>query len=487
LHTFRKQKTGCMNNLIGRQEEIKVLEEALSSQEAEMVSIIGRRRVGKTFLVKSIYDGKIDFDATGIQKAPLSEQLQNFSLRLNETFFEGAAVLKPANWLEAFHQLGAALDRKKKTERMVVFLDELPWFDSHKSGFVRALGYFWNSWAVNRNVVVVICGSSASWMIQKVLRDKGGLYNRVTKRIRLKPFTLLETEEYLQSRGVLLDRYHILLIYMALGGVPHYLKEIVGYRSAAQNIGHICFSEGGLLKDEFLSLYPALFDHADYHLAIIRALASKHYGMVRNEIVRAIPFPDSGRVSKVLDELIESGFISEYKPFGKKKKETMFRLSDEYSLFYLRFIEKHRNDEGDIWDKLSQTQEYKTWSGYAFENICLKHIPQIKKALGITGIYSTASTFVRAGGNDSAGIQIDLLIDRNDRVINLVEIKFYATAITLSKSDSDALREKLRIFQESTGTKKLVNWVILSTFGLKPNVHSLGSVVNSLDMNCLFD
>ncbi|MCF8246168.1 MAG: ATP-binding protein [Saprospiraceae bacterium] len=475
-----------MSKFIGRKEEIRVLEEALASPEVEMVSIIGRRRVGKTFLVKHVYGGQIDFEASGLQKAPLSEQLQNFSLRLNETFFEGAAVLKPANWLDAFHQLSAALDRKKKEGRMVVFLDELPWFDSHKSGFLRGLSYFWNSWAVNRDIVVVICGSSASWMIQNVLRNKGGLHNRVTKRIRLKPFSLAETEEYLAGRGIVLDRYHILLIYMALGGIPHYLKEVAGHMSATQNINQICFSEGGLLKDEFLSLYPALFSHSDYHLSIIRALAGKHYGMVRGEVVRTIPFPDGGRVTKVLQELIESGFVSEYFPFGKKKKEKVFRLSDEYSLFYLRFIEQHPHDEEDIWNMLSQTQEFKTWCGYAFENICLKHIPQIKKALGISGIYSSVSTFVKTGSSDGPGTQVDLLIDRNDRVINLVEIKFYSTALTLTKADSDALREKLRVFRESTGTKKLVNWVMLSTFGVKPNAHSLGSLALSLDMDCLF-
>ncbi len=475
-----------MKKFIGRQEEIRVLKEALASEEAEMVSVIGRRRVGKTYLVKHVYAGQLDFEASGVQNAPLSEQLQNFSLRLNETFFEGAAVLKPANWLDAFHQLGAALDRKKKAGRMVIFLDELPWFDSHKSGFLRGLSYFWNSWAVNRNVVVVICGSSASWMIHNVLRNKGGLHNRVTKRLRLKPFTLSETEEYLTSRGIALDRYHILLIYMALGGIPHYLKEVVGHRSATQNINQICFSEGGLLRDEYLSLYPALFSHADYHLAIIRALAGKHYGMVRGEVVRAIPFPEGGRVTKVLQELIESGFVSEYFPFGKKKKEKIFRLSDEYSLFYLRFIEKHQQDEEDIWNMLSQTQEFKAWSGYAFENICLKHIPQIKKAIGISGIYSSVSTFVKTGNSDEPGTQVDLLIDRNDRVINLVEIKFYSTAIALTKADADALRERLRVFRESTGTKKLVNWVMLSTFGVKPNAHSTGSLALSLDMDCLF-
>jgi hypothetical protein len=475
-----------MKQFVGRKEEIKVLAEALDSPEPEMVSVIGRRRVGKTYLIKHVYEGKIDFEASGVPNAPRLEQLQNFALRLNDTFSEGASVFKPSNWLEAFHQLGTALDRKKKTGRMVVFLDELPWFDSHKSGFLRGLSYFWNSWAVNRDIVVVICGSSASWMIQHILRNKGGLHNRVTKRIRLKPFTLAETKEFLAGRGVELDHYHLLLLYMTMGGIPHYLKEVKGHLSAIQNINNICFSQGGLLRDEFLSLYPALFSHADYHLAIIRALAGKHYGMLRAEITKVIPFPEGGRVTQVLEELIESGFVSVHFHFGKKKKEKVFRLSDEYSFFYLRFIEKNASDDDDAWNVFSQTQEFKTWCGYAFENVCLKHLPQIKKALGIAGIHASASTFVKTGTADEPGIQIDLLIDRNDRVVNLVEIKFYNTAIALTKEEADAFREKIRIFKESTRTKKMVNWVMLSTFGTKTNAHSLGSIAISLDMDCLF-
>ncbi len=472
--------------LIGRKDELAVLQQAMDSPEPEMVSVIGRRRVGKTFLVRSAFRGRIDFELSGIQHATTREHLRVFNNQIKKAF-PGENISVPRDWLEAFFVLSELLDKRAKSDKIVVFFDEVPWLAGVKSGFLKGLSYFWNSWASERHIVVVLCGSSASWMIRKILRDKGGLHNRVTKRIRLKPFTLAQTEAYLHSRQIGYDRYNTLLIYMAMGGIPHYLKEIVGHRSAIQNINYICFSENGLLKDEFSNLYPALFDYADYHLAIIRALADRHYGMVRAEIVRAIPFNDSGRVSKVLEELETSGFISVYNPFGKKKKEKIYRLSDEYSLFYLRFIEKHPLDEDDIWNKLSQTQAFKTWCGYAFENICLKHIAQIKNALGISGIYATASSFVKTGTMLEPGLQVDLLIDRSDRVINLVEIKFYNTALTLQKEDADVFREKLRIFTTHTGTKKMVNWIMVSPFGLKHNTHSLGLIVQALDMNVLFE
>lgn len=476
-----------MVKLIGRKEEKEILLNALGSPDPEMVSIIGRRRVGKTYLVRTVYEGEIDFEITGIQKATGGEQLRNFANQLKAFAPSFFLAKPPADWLEAFFILIEYLKQKKKTEKLVVFFDEVPWLATHKSGFLKGLSYFWNSWASQQNIVVVICGSSASWMIRKILKDKGGLHNRVTRRLRLKPFTLSETEEYLHHRNIFFDRYNILLLYMAMGGIPHYLKEVVPNKSAVQNINQICFSENGLLRDEFSNLYPALFDFADYHMAIIRALAGKHYGLIRKEIVQRVPFNDSGRITKVLEELIESGFISEYFPFAKKKKEKVFRLTDEYSLFYLRFIEKHRYDGDDIWNMLSQTQEFKTWSGYAFENIVLNHIPQIKRALGISGIYSIASTFLKARGNEEPGIQIDLVIDRKDQVINLVEIKFYNTVFSMTKTDADELREKLRIFQKETNTKKLVNWVLLTTFGIHPNAHSLGLVFQSFDMNILFE
>jgi uncharacterized protein len=474
-------------NIIGRKAEIEILHQTLASQEAEMLSVIGRRRVGKTFLIRSVFEGKIDFEISGIKDESGNEQLRNFANQLKLFMPQSAHVKPPKDWLDAFFLLIDCLKQKEKTEKIVVFFDEVPWLATHKSNFLKGLSYFWNSWASQQNIVVVICGSSASWMIQKILRDKGGLHNRVTKRIRLKPFTLAETELYLRNRGIAYDRYHILLIYMAMGGIPHYLKELLPQFSAIQNINQICFSENGLLKEEFESLYPALFDASDYHLAIIRVLAGRHYGMLRKEIVETIPYNDSGRISKVLEELIASGFVSEFFPFGKKKKEKIFHLSDEYSLFYLRFIEKHAHDEEDIWNMLSQTQEFKIWCGYAFENICLQHIPQIKKSLGISGIYSTASTYLKPKTKDQSGTQIDLLIDRNDHIINLIEVKFHNTAWAPTQLDIDNLREKQRVFQENTGTKKLIQWVVISAFGVKQTPSSFGFITQSLTFDALFE
>ncbi|MEL7020506.1 MAG: ATP-binding protein, partial [Bacteroidota bacterium] len=358
--------------LTGRSVEIKILQEALASEEAEMISIIGRRRVGKTFLVQEIYQDQIAFEISGIQNANATEQLRNFRERLIE-FFPAATIEPLRDWLEAFFMLIRLLRQQKTTEKRVIFFDEVPWMATHKSGFLKGLSHFWNSWAVRNQVVVVLCGSAASWMINKVLRNKGGLHNRVTRRIRLRPFSLAETKTYLEQRSVYLDHYQLLQIYMVMGGIPHYLKELKAGRSATQNINRICFSEEGLLRDEFQSLYPALFQQSEYHVIIIRALATKQHGMNRKELLAATKLPDGGRVTQVLDELYQSGFITSYPPYGKRKRGQLYRLTDEYSLFYLRFIEQNLQNPPS-WTSLSQMQAYKIWCGYAYENICLKHI-----------------------------------------------------------------------------------------------------------------
>lgn len=472
---------------IGREREQATLLTTLETDEAEMVAVIGRRRVGKTYLIKKTYKDRIAFEVSGVQNAGLAEQLQNFAFRINKTFYGGEAKLKPKNWLEAFQMLILALEKQKYAQKMVIFLDELPWFDSRKSGFLRALGFFWNSWCTDQNVVVVICGSAASWMIEQVVNDRGGLHNRITRRVDLQPFTLNETEKYLQSRNIRLDRYQILQVYMVFGGIPHYLKEILSGKSATENIGNICFSPSSTLVNEFQNLYPALFSDASNHSAVIRALAQKWKGMSRKEILETSGLPDGGKASEVLQELLYSGFISQYYPYGKVKRELLYRLTDEYSLFYLHFIE-NSTWQGNEWGQaMGQTAKFRSWCGYAFENICLKHLPQIKKALGISGIYTEASTFAYAGSKTEKGFQIDLVLDRKDQTINLFEFKFYNAALSLDKTDALALRERMETFKQVSKTNKHIFLSFLTTFGVKTNENSLGLVDNNLELNVLFE
>lgn len=472
--------------LIGRDKEVSLLENLLHSDESELVSVIGRRRVGKTFLIQRVYQKQLAFEITGIQQASLKEQLENFSIALQLYAKTALPVETPKSWLDAFRLLILYLETLDGSEKRVVFFDEMPWLSTHRSGFIKAFGFFWNSWAVKNNVIVVICGSAASWMIRKVVHNKGGLFNRITKRIYLYPFSLYETELYLKHRGIKFNRYQITELYMALGGIPHYLKEVQNGESVAQNIDRICFMRGSMLYDEFEQLYPSLFDHAENHKAVVRVLSGKPSGLTRSEIITLSKLSNGGGLSKVLEELIHSGFIGQYPTFGRSKKEILYRLTDEYSLFYLKFIEPLKKEGAGIWMNFQSTPAYKSWSGYAFEGICLKHVTEIKKALGISGVFARTSSYYQKGNTHTEGFQIDLLIDRDDRVINLCEIKWSNQEFIISKSYAADLRRKVALFQHHSGTKKQVFLTVLSTYGILPNEHSASLVDKEIMLNDLF-
>ncbi len=470
---------------IGRTYEQQIMQEALQSGRPEMVAVVGRRRVGKTFLINHVYKGHIAFEATGIQNGPRSEQLQSFAFRINRTFYSGKANLSPKNWLEAFQLLIVALEEQPQTQKKVVFLDELPWFDSRKSGFIRALGFFWNSWCVHQNIVVVICGSAASWMIEHVVNDRGGLHNRITRKIDLMPFTLRETEMYLKANGVVLERYQIVLLFMVFGGIPHYLNEIRAGQSALEQIGRIC-SPPSMLHSEFGNLYPALFEQAEQHIAIIKALSEKKKGLERPELLALAKIPNGGGASKVLQELLFSGFISTYFPFGKSKQKILYRLTDEFSVFHLSFIAQQSWLGAEWWLSQSQTPAFRTWCGYAFENVCLKHIGQIRNALGIAGVYSEASSFSYKGNANEQGFQIDLVLDRKDQCINLFEFKFHSAATTIDKAYAHQLRERREAFRQLSKTQKHIFLSFVTTHGVKPNEHSIGLIDHNIDLDVLF-
>ncbi len=475
------------NILIGRTKEQETLKKAYQSNESEMVAVFGRRRVGKTFLVRSVFEEQINLEFTGVQNATLKEQLTTFLFHIQRYSKLDTKLTKPKTWLAAFLQLITVLEEEKTDKKRIIFFDELPWLATHRSGFLKAFGFFWNNWASKNNMLIIICGSAASWMIQKIVKDKGGLHNRITRRIYLKPFDLAETEAFLKSKQLKLNHYHTLLIYMIMGGIPHYLKELENGKSAIQNIDDICFSEEGLLFDEFNNLYAALFKNSENHISIVRALATKRKGLTRAEIIKQSKLSDGGGFTKTLNALIHSGFVSSYFPFSKKRKTMLYRLTDEYSLFYLQFIEKNQRNVTGAWQSLSQSAVFKSWSGYAFESVCLKHIQQIKNALRIGGIYSEHSGFVFQGDKYLPGIQLDLLIDRNDQVINICEMKFYQKEFSISKSYAEQLRKKVSIFSEVTKTKKQIFLTMITTFGLLENKHSQGLVDNQLIMDILFE
>lgn len=475
-----------MEKLIGRDRETKLLQEAMDSGAPELIALFGRRRVGKTFLVRQYLGKSLVFEFIGTRNAKMGEQLIKFNKALGKAVGNDKIYKKPANWPDAFDQLTHYLTPKLVAGRTVVFLDEFPWAATHKSGYLPAFDHWWNSWGTMQpNLIVVICGSAASWMIQNIVNNKGGLHNRITRKIRLLPFNLKETQAFLQAHNVHIDQYQLLQLYMVMGGVPHYLKEVRKGESSAQTIDRVCFTKGGLLADEFPNLYHSLFDDAKRHLAIVKLLASNNAGLTRTEIIAKTGLSSGGTITALLEELIESGFVMDWQPYDKKSKDTIYKLADEFTHFYLKFMEKNRSSGEGVWQSFSTGQSWRSWSGVAFERVCLKHIPQLKKELGISGVYTEEAAW-RYQPKAGKGAQIDLLLDRRDFVINLCEMKYSESEFVIDKAYTGELENKVVAFRTQTKTRKSIFLTFVTTFGLKDNDYSRKLIQNSLSMKALF-
>lgn len=375
--------------------------------------------------------------------------------------------------------------RKKPQETKGHFLDELPWMDTAQSGFISALEHFWNSWAsARKDIVLIVCGSAAGWMISNLINSRGGLHNRVTHRIRLQPFTLHECELFFKSRQAVYDRYQIMLLYMVMGGIPFYLEQVGVSESAAQNINRLCFQQDGTLRDEFDNLYRSLFNKAEKHIAVIELLSKKAKGLTRQEIIDGAKFSTGGSVTRILYELGESNFIRKYAPYGNKEKNSLYQLTDCYSLFYLKWIKNSSVLDENTWINQLDSPAQRAWSGYAFEQACLAHINQIKKALGISGVQTVTSSWI--SNNSKQGAQIDLVIDRRDQVINICEMKFSINDYTIDKKYAAELKNKLTAFREETKTKKALFLTLITSFGLTKNTYT-SLVQNELTMDVLFE
>lgn len=470
--------------IIGRAFEQHKLTEIIESGKAEFVAIYGRRRVGKTFLVKEFFDNKFAFYATGLANSNTKTQLVNFTIFLNKSF--NKEFRAPKNWLEAFSILQTELSHIQGDK--VIFIDELPWLDTKKSDFLTGLEFFWNSWASTQSgLKLFVCGSAASWMINKLIRNKGGLYNRVTQRIKIEPFSLQETEVFLKSKDIYVDRYQILNLYMVMGGIPYYLEQIKKGQSVTQNIENICFEETGLLKSEFQFIFSSLFNNSEKHEQLLRKIYSLGTRATRDNLVKQFQLISGGDLTIKLNELEESGFIKSYVPFGINKTKKIYIISDYYTLFYFKFIEHSGKFESGNWTNRIDDASVNAWMGLAYEQICRDHIKNIKKALGIEGIYSETSTWSKKGDEDSSGAQIDLIIDRKDRVINLCEIKYSINSYEITKAYDLNLRNKIGAFKDSTKTKKAVFMTMITTFGLVKNQYSRSIIQNELTMDNLFD
>lgn len=470
--------------IIGREKEIRILKSTLVEEYSQIVAVYGRRRVGKTFLIRESFDYSFDFQFTGAAKTTSRKQLNRFRTALKEHGQTDTPEL--TNWCDAFSELKKYINGLPAGKK-VIFLDELPWMDAPRSGFLAELESFWNGWAsARKDIVLVVCGSSTSWMVNKIIKNKGGLHNRLNHRIALKPFSLGLCEQLCESRGLQLNRKQLLEAYMIFGGVPYYWSLLRRGVSITQEIDRLIFAEDGELHDEFEMLYAALFNEPQKYIKVIELLAQKRAGMTRQELLHAGSFEDNGDFSEILNNLEWCGFIRSYNMIGYEQQNKIFQLLDHFTIFYYDFINGIRHG-ANYWASMLGTPTYNTWCGLAFERVCLWHVDQIKMKLGITGIASTEYAWRYAGNKDEGikGMQVDLLLDRNDGIIDLCEIKDYKNPFPISNDYALELDRRRAVFAAVTGTKSAVHTVMITAEGVTQNAQ-YASIQNEVTLDDLF-
>ncbi|MEA3495888.1 MAG: ATP-binding protein [Bacteroidota bacterium] len=477
-----------INEIIGREREINIFNKLIASDSPSFLAIYGRRRVGKTFLIRKHFKTHIQFSFTGSFEEKNQTQLDNFFREYLYRTKGKKETTSPQNWSIAFSYLADYLySLKNHKKKVVIFIDELPWIDRPKSGFIPALEYFWNQHLSSmNNVALIVCGSAASWMQKKLIKAKGGLYNRITHRIKLEPFTLHETELFIKTRKLKLTKYQIIQLYMVMGGIPFYLNELSQGKSAEQLIDEICFTSTGLLSNEYEQLYYSLFTNAEKHMTIIEALATAPNGMTRTSILKKTKLQDGGTFNRTINDLYESGFVVKQLSFNNKKKDALYKIIDFYSLFYLKFIKNNVADTTFTWQKLANLNSYKVWCGYAYENVCMLHTKQILKKLGLSGTFTQISSWRHKGNEETKGAQIDMLIDRKDGVVNLCEVKFTGKEFVISKKYNTELRQKRSIFEHVTSTKKSVVTTLITTYAAIQNKYYSEEIHSEVTMDDLF-
>lgn len=483
--------------IIGRQYEQKQLQKIFQSEEAEFVAIYGRRRIGKTHLVREFFDKKpcIFFRSSGIHKGSLKKQLEKFKKEIENTFYKGRKGIQLSsfsNWHDAFEAFKDAIDLfVGNQKKVVIFLDEIPWMASPKSGLLEALDYYWNRyWSSDKRIKLIICGSAASWIIDCVLHNTGGLHNRVTLRLPIDPFTLHETKAYLNHKNIYYSNEQILTLYMCLGGIPFYLNFIEKGLSAIQNINNICFNKKGTLYDEFELLFSSLFKNHQIHEEIINFISRKREGVGRHEIEQSFKYK-GGRLTARLKELEEAGFIIPFIPW-KKERGVYYKVIDEYTLFYLTWIKKRatsrisKNIDDCYWEVLSAKPAWKAWAGLSFEAICFKHISQIKSILHIpdgSDIYPWKHI---SDKEEESGAQIDLIFDRPDHIINLCEIKYCSSPFVIDKKYANHLLNREKIYCKVAKTNKQIFHSMVVSGGLKKTMYSEEIIASYATLNDLF-
>ena len=319
--------------------------------------------------------------------------------------------------------------------------------------------------------MLIVCGSATSWMISHLIDNHGGLHNRITHEIHLSPFTLAETEEMLVANGFTWNRLSILQVYSILGGIPYYLGLLEKDKGVEANIDRLFFAAQGELKREYNRLYTSLFKNSEAYMKVIEVLASCKQGLTRKQIAERLKTTSGGTLTKIIGELVNCDFVRGYNTRERviKQKDQIYQLTDLYTLFYMQFCHKATTDE-HYWTNIMGKPVQNTWYGLSFERVCMLHIPQIKKTLGIDRIHTEYYSWRSRESMPAA--QIDLIIDRADNLTNVCEIKYSQLPYSISKDEESRIRNRIADFVAETNIRSGILPTMITTFGIRSNAHS---------------
>ena len=487
-----------MQAILGREKELSILEDAFSSKKPEFIAVYGRRRVGKTYLIRNTFMKKknsIFFYVTGKKNGTTSSQIKHFTEELGDVFFHKGVMLQvPKNWDDAFKLLNEYIMASQK-KKIVLFFDEFPWMVTRKSALLEALDIYWNhKWSRDQRIKLIICGSSAGWLLKHIINDRGGFHNRLTRKIALQPFSLKQAKEYLAHQKVKLSTKHLTHLYMVLGGIPHYLDQVKPGKTAIQIVEELAFGRQSFLMSEFMNLYASLFNEADGHIELARIIAQHPHGIGQEALAdHALKIKSGTGLVSRLEDLVEAGFIERFKPFKHKKRGIFYKMADQYSIFYFHWLEPIKNAlagkgmRPGHWERVQKTPAWHSWAGYAFESICYKHIQQISTALNLSPTAIPYNwRFIPNKGSQEDGAQIDLLFDRDDDAITMCEIKYTDVPFTLDKSYAQTLVRKAHVFKIKTKTTKEIFFAMISAQGLKKNIYTEEMLSGIVTLDDLF-
>lgn len=471
-------------DIIGRKEEISELERLYDSRKSEFVAVYGRRRVGKTFLVKQLFEKELVFSVAGLANEKTAKQLKNFFKTLQ--LYDKSIKETPKDWIDAFDLLIRYL-LSLGEGRKVILLDELPWMDTPRSGFISALEHFWNGWAsMRKDIMLVVCGSVSSWIMDKLINNHGGLHNRITKRILLRPFNLADSEAMLQSEGLNLSRYEVAETYMIFGGIPYYLSMFDASKSLSQNVDALLFDKEASFSDEFENLYASLFRNSEDYIRVVTCMSKNRNGLTRDEILKESGIASGGTLTKILKNLEVCGFIRKYDMIGEDVRRKRYQLLDFFTLFHFHFLADGKTFKKHYWSSIQGTSAFYAWAGLSFEMLALQHVEQIKSKLGISGVMTEEFAWNKAGSSDESGSQIDLVINRKDKTVNLCEMKYCEAPYALDKDEDLKLRTRLKDFREALSSPSYsIQLTLISSFGLVKGKYA-NTIQNEVVLDDLF-